>query len=124
VWVGFRLLDLSLVEQLAWYEPGGEAEETAVECADRSQAAGVLRCTQNDTLFLRGKNNGNCKWNGNRADAKATASFASARTTSLRMTRLMVGGREELQRQQQQQISPLPGLVAALIHAGDAVVPA
>jgi hypothetical protein len=50
-----RLLDLSLVEQLAWYELGGEAEETAVECADRSQAAGVLRCTQNDTLFLRGR---------------------------------------------------------------------
>jgi len=36
------LLDLTLVEQLARYELGGEAEEAAEESADRDQAAGEL----------------------------------------------------------------------------------
>jgi hypothetical protein len=39
VWAG---LELTLVEQFAWYEFGAEAEQTAQECADRGQAAGEL----------------------------------------------------------------------------------
>jgi len=36
------LLELTLVEQLAWYELGGDAEESAEEATDRGQAAGEL----------------------------------------------------------------------------------
>jgi hypothetical protein len=39
---GSGLLDLNLVEQLARYEVGGDAEESAEEAADRGQAAGEL----------------------------------------------------------------------------------
>src|SRR5271168_2628480 len=37
------MLDLTLVEQLARYELGGDAEESAEEAADGGQAAGELR---------------------------------------------------------------------------------
>jgi hypothetical protein len=35
-------LDFTLVEQLAWYALGGDAEESAEEGADRGQAPGEL----------------------------------------------------------------------------------